>query len=132
MPDDPHDDCSVDDDIRLAPVECASRDQYEAARSGWKSKMLREAEQPQPTNVNSRQFSIRQLLLLTTLVAIGLGGGALLTPPLFALACGIVAVVSLLAANFQEPSVIRSICWMAVLVYLIAATSAVVWTFCVE
>jgi hypothetical protein len=111
------------EELRILPAEGPSREELSRQIEPPPPLDLRPAETRRPT-----QWSISDLLIVTTGLAVSFAGGTWMPPEVFAAVLGLVTMIGLLVVHLHPPeSRLAKLVWgTLVLSYIIAVVTAVV------
>lgn len=109
------------DDLKLAPPDCPSADDWQRALSPPPK-----LPEPEPTPPR-RQYSIGELMILMVGVAAGLAGGSWMPTDIYAATLGLLTLVGLLVVSWSPPDTrLGKLIWATlVLAYVISVFAAV-------
>jgi len=117
----------LSEELALAPASGASaaeiRHSQQAAEIAASYEADEEVEQPEP----SLQFSLREMMLITFLAAVGFGVQRFFPPAMFAGAMGGIAILGLAFLSFVKPeqAIFHLIWWTMLGVYVVASIIAI-------
>jgi len=112
-----------DEQVRLQPPDCPSRDDW--------ARHLHRLPEPEPLPAlppKWPQFSLSDIMILTFGVATGLAGGSWMPTDAFAAVLGLITLAGLLVVSWQPPEThLGKVIWATVVISYIVAVGAAIF-----